>query len=70
VDVSFEMRREAGDLRALLRAEGWMLDEGGATRVTARHPQVTDQETARTRLLEMGLLTSSRFRIEIGLPGD
>ena len=58
------------DLRALLRAQGWVLDEGGPTRVTARHPRVTDQETARTRLLEMGLLTSGRFRIDIGQPDD
>jgi hypothetical protein len=66
VDIHFELWRGADDIRALLRANGWRFDKSGSTHLTASHPEVTDQTTARSRLLQIGLLTSSRLRIEFG----
>jgi hypothetical protein len=66
MDIHFEMVRGANELQALLKGNGWQLDPGSATHLTARHAEVHDQPTARNRLLQMGLLTSNRLRIEFG----
>jgi hypothetical protein len=66
MDVHIEVVRGADEIRALLKANGWRLAEGGPARLTARHPEVRDEETARSRLHQMGLLISSRLRIAFG----
>jgi hypothetical protein len=66
MDIYFEVVRGRADLPALLRANGWRLDEAAGNRVTASHPDITDQPSARQKLDRMGLLTSGRLRIEFG----
>jgi hypothetical protein len=68
MDVFIELLRSGSDVRALLREQGWRLDERGADRLLAKHAEVDDQEVARDRLLEAGLLTSATVRIEFGRP--
>jgi hypothetical protein len=64
MNVHFRLVRGISQLREWLIDEGWRLAVDGPTLLTASHPEVRDQRAARTRLLEMGLLTSSRLRIE------
>jgi hypothetical protein len=64
--IHFEMVRGADELRELLTAQGWRLDRGGPMHFTASHPSVRNQPAARARLLQIGLLTSNRLRIEFG----
>ncbi len=68
MDVYIEALRDGIKVRALLRDQGWWLLEKGDDRLTARHPQVNHQKDARGRLLEVGLLTSRKVRIEFGQP--
>ena len=53
------------EVRKTLDRDGWHLqadyDTGG---MRARHPQVPDQNVARRRLNDLGLLTSRQCRIE------
>src|SRR5271157_1397299 len=59
----FELRSQR-HCRKLLKADGWRLHDEGTTSFSAVHPHVKDQPTARTRLQQLGLLTSSHLRIE------
>jgi hypothetical protein len=68
MDVYIELLRGGIDVRALLRDDGWRLLEKGTDLLTAQHPQVSDQEDARDRLLQVGLLTSGEVRIAFGQP--
>jgi hypothetical protein len=68
MDVFIELLRSGSDVRALLREQGWRLDEQGVDRLLAKHAEVNDQEVARDRLLEAGLLTSPTVRIDFGWP--
>jgi hypothetical protein len=65
MNVHFEALTEQIPLRALLEEHGWWVEEDGDY-LTASHPDVADQPAARNRLHQMGLLTSSRVRIEFG----
>ena len=47
-----------------LRADGWQLVRQRDNQVTAEHPLVKDEATARIRLQELGLLTSGALYIE------
>ena len=68
MEVYIELLRGGIDVKALLREQGWRLDEQGADRLLAKHAEVNDQEVARDRLLQAGLLTSAEVRIEFGWP--
>jgi hypothetical protein len=47
----------------VLEKDGWQLDPGCKDHVDARHPQVKDEFSARSRLCRLGLLTSASLRI-------
>jgi len=47
-----------------LRADGWQLVRQRDSQVTAEHPLVKDEATARIRLQDLGLLTSAALYIE------
>ena len=47
-----------------LRADGWQLVRQRDNQVTAEHPLVKDEATARIRLQDLGLLTSAALYIE------
>jgi hypothetical protein len=67
--VHIQPVRRPEELLRLLRRGGWKLEEAGADRWTATHPQAADQSTARSLLHRLGLLTSAGLRIEFGLRG-
>ena len=69
--VRFQPLREWGDLRRVLRADGWVLEGEPPAAVVAEHPNATDQPAARGRLHRLGLLTSGGVRIEflLGVEG-
>jgi hypothetical protein len=56
--------RQAGKLQAAFRNDGWELEREKDETLQARHPEVTDESAARTRLYRLGLLTSSSLSIE------
>jgi hypothetical protein len=68
MDVFIELLRSGIEVKELLRQQGWRLDEQGADRLLAKHEEVNDQEVARDRLLQAGLLTSPTVRINFGWP--
>jgi hypothetical protein len=47
-----------------LRADGWQLVRQRDNQVTAEHPLVKDEASARIRLQDLGLLTSAALYIE------
>jgi hypothetical protein len=61
--VHFEMLRQPDEVLAALRSDGWELESAEGGGVCARHPRVPDEEAARSRLTDLGLLTSSQLRI-------
>jgi hypothetical protein len=62
--VRFQPLCEWGDLRGVLRADGWTLGGGQKDVIVAAHRDVLDEAAARGRLHRLGLLTSSLLRIE------
>jgi hypothetical protein len=57
--------RWSADFRAILSKDGWVLLAGEKKdELDATHPQVGDEDAARTRLHRLGLLTSRSLRIE------
>jgi hypothetical protein len=66
MDIHFQTQGTVQDVRPLLRKSGWRLDGGGPADFHASHPEAKDQATARARLYLVGMLTSSRVRIEFG----
>ena len=49
---------------AVLRDDGWAVESGEDGAVCARHPLASDEGAARSRLQDLGLLTSRCLRIE------
>ncbi len=47
----------------VLKKDGWQLESRSRDHVYARHPQVNDESSARSRLYRIGLLTSASLRI-------
>jgi hypothetical protein len=47
-----------------LRRAGWHIFDPAADPMEVDHPDVHDEDTARLRLSEIGLLTSSHVRVE------
>jgi hypothetical protein len=64
MQVHIQSLRHHEAVRRILARNGWRLDREGGPRYFARHPAVKDQEDARGRLNDVGLLTSSAVRIE------
>jgi hypothetical protein len=64
--VRFESLRGVTGVHGLLRADGWKLEGPAGDTFYASHPCAGDQTAARSRLHRLGLLTSSRLRIEFG----
>jgi hypothetical protein len=61
--VHIHALRHHESVRRLLLTHGWRLDGAGKS-YSARHPAVRDQAAARSRLNDLGLLTSPAVRIE------
>jgi hypothetical protein len=62
--VYIQMLRSAATLRRTLEADGWRLEAAHEGVVRARHPKLHDEADIRSRLHDLGLLTSSALRIE------
>ncbi len=62
------MRIETGShsiaVKEQLEREGWRVDQSRDGKMTATHTGIVDEPDARQHLQEMGLLTSSKVRIE------
>ncbi len=61
--VHIQTLRGRNSIRRLLLKHGWKLDRPGGD-YFACHPAADDEEAARSRLDDLGLLTSPAVRIE------
>ena len=70
--VRIELLRRSEAVRAALRKDGWAVESGQGDTLFVRHPEVPNQNTARSRLHGLGLLTSRSLRIEFcpARPGE
>jgi len=70
--VRIQLLRRPETFLAALRGDGWAVECGHDGAVCARHPQVPDEGSARSRLHGLGLLTSGSLRIEFchARPGE
>jgi hypothetical protein len=66
MNLHIQTLRHRDSVRRLLLKNGWRLDRASGPHYSARHPDVTDQQSARHRLNHLGLLTSAAVRIEFG----
>jgi hypothetical protein len=57
--VEIRFLRRADSLKQVLQKDGWKLVQHMAT-----HPDVRDEQSARNRLSDIGLLTSPSVRID------
>jgi hypothetical protein len=64
MNLHLEPLRHAGDVKGLLRDDGWLLQQEPDGWLLASHPRVRDEAGARSRLQDLGLLTCSSLRIE------
>jgi len=65
MSVRIEILHDGESIRKQLRHHGWQIDRaGGEATYLARHPHITDEASARSRLNESGLLTSRALRIQ------
>ncbi len=62
--VQLRFIRKAAELQETLENDGWKLEWATDKSLSARHPQVPDERAARSRLHQLGLLTSSSLGIE------
>jgi hypothetical protein len=62
--VHFRFLRHAGELQQELRNDGWKLERDRDDFLLGRHPEVSDERAARSRLYRLGLLTSRSLCIE------
>jgi hypothetical protein len=62
--LQIQLLRRPDELRRTLRDDGWTLEADEATSVRASHPSVPDEAAARSRLDQLGLLTSASLRVE------
>jgi hypothetical protein len=65
--VHLRFLRQAGEFQKALQNDGWKLEPGHDQSLSARHPQVTTEPAARSRLHQLGLLTSGSVSIEFSL---
>jgi CheY-like chemotaxis protein len=62
--VYFQMVRFFMGVRETLLRDGWVLETEEQDVLCMSHPMIADEETARNRLEQLGLLTSGLVRIE------
>src|SRR5262245_39413306 len=62
--VKIELLRRSEVVLAALRRDGWAVESGQGDTLCARHPEVPNENAARSRLHGLGLLTSGSLRIE------
>jgi hypothetical protein len=63
--VSIQLLRKDDNIRTVLQKDGWDLKaESQPNAMSARHPEVGEERTARQRLHNLGLLTCHTCRIE------
>jgi hypothetical protein len=62
--VHLRFLRQATVFEAVLQRDGWRLEQDKDTSVLAWHPEAPDETAARSRLHQLGLLTSRSLRIE------
>jgi hypothetical protein len=63
--VHIEILHDRENIRKLLKHHGWRIDQAsGEATYLVRHPAITDEASARSRLNDLGLLTSHALRIE------
>jgi hypothetical protein len=61
--VCIEVLRNDANVRDALERDGWRQRDVTASKVEMSHPEIRDEEAARTRLSQLGLLTSNKLRI-------
>ena len=66
MQTRIDFLRTPGQLEQILRKDGWQLQAGSETVRNFKHPDVPDQDAARTRLYRLGLLTSGAVRVDFG----
>ena len=65
MQVSIELLANHESVRSVLQRDGWHVQpEAQANAVRARHPEVREENAARQRLNNLGLLTCRTCRIE------
>ena len=62
--VYISMLRWPNHVRETLSNAGWKLDAEDGASLCASHAEVADEPAARSRLQQLGLLTSASLRIE------
>jgi len=63
--IHINLLRSADVFQETLRQDGWVVSAVERTdELEATHPQVGNEDTARSRLHRLGLLTSGSIRIE------
>jgi hypothetical protein len=62
--VRLELLRQANGIQKQLTRDGWQLERQVGENWLARHLSVQNESAARSRLAQLGLLTSSRLRIQ------
>lgn len=62
--ISIEELRKHLTLRDDLARDGWRQRDVTATAIDISHPAILDEESARSRLTKLGLLTSNNLRID------
>jgi hypothetical protein len=67
--VTIQPLRRSETFLAALREDGWAVEPGQDGAFCARHPLASDEGTARSRLHDLGLLTSASVRIEFSRAG-
>jgi hypothetical protein len=68
--VHLRFLRRAGELQEAFHNDGWQMERGADESLLARHPQVPDEEAARSRLYRLGVLTSRCLSIEFERTAD
>ena len=65
MNVHISILRCSGHFRAILQKDGWAISTAGSeSELDATHPEVDDQDAARSRLYRLGLLISHWLRID------
>ena len=61
--IRLRFLRDARVIEEMLENDGWKLEREQES-VSAKHPDISDEASARSRLHELGLLTSGSLHIE------
>jgi hypothetical protein len=64
--ITVQAFRNRLQFQQALRKAGWKISDPAADSFEINHADVHDEATARRRLCEIGLLTSSHARLEFG----